>query len=100
MSKLTTLADASKMTKDHRDENSGMPQAHTFEADHILSVLKQPGCTGLRIYHGKDANNSASLLAVGTDANNNDILPATNALIVSNPFPCPPQCAPNSPDRK
>jgi len=91
MSKLKTLDEARGMTTEHRTQNPSATQAHTFNAEHVLSVLQQPGCTGMRIYYGMEGAVVKPII-VGVNAADEDML-HSSAMIVSDPRPCPPDCA-------
>jgi hypothetical protein len=105
MSKLKPLPEASGLTRTFRSKKASvihgkpdiLPDGFLFDKSQIQSLLDQGDCTGLRIYCSMDASNNISLLAVGTDVSNTDILTAINPLIVGEPYPCPPMCGGNSP---
>jgi hypothetical protein len=63
-----------------------------FGKDHIENLLAQPGCTGIRIYYGKEGitnNDPPKLILVGFDIDGNDM----SNLIVDLGFPCPTHCS-------
>ena len=74
-------------------------RAHFFGFRIISRILALPGCKGIRIYYGLDDQGKKQLLLVGTDSDGADLLPATDALMDTEPniigdvsFPCPPYC--------
>ena len=56
-----------------------IPEAEAFNKPAILSILKDPRCVGIRIYHGVKAGgkrNELRLILVGVDSQGNDLLNA------------------------
>lgn len=85
-----TLAAAAALTRRHREGGAkGATNASAFHADQVRALLAQPGCVGLRIYHGKNADGSDGTVIVGVDANDKDM---TSGTLLENGFPCPPLC--------
>ena len=90
-----TLADAIEMTKAHRaaagkdQMKGGMWPREAFEA-----LLAQPGCMGLRIYHGKGKDGAQNMVMVGVDASGAYM---TSGAIMEFVMPCPPWCDTASP---
>ncbi|HET7042940.1 MAG TPA: hypothetical protein VFI13_13055 [Gemmatimonadales bacterium] len=90
-----TLAEAIEMTTAHRAAagsdaaKGGMWPREVFEA-----LLAQPGCAGLRMYHGRLKDGTANMVMVAVDANGSDL---TSATIMEQFFPCPPWCDTASP---
>ena len=82
-----TMAEASALTKGHRDSSPGAEKAHMFPRDVFETLLKNPKVKGIRLYHGK-AQGKGELIAVGVDADGNDLLDD----IFDRGFPCPPYC--------
>lgn len=103
---MTTKYRAEKETilaASHRDQNI-LPIAESFERSAFDTVLAQPGCTGLRVYYGMDDELKVHAIIVGTNAQGEDILPATDATanrdgdededpIIEEGNRCPPFCA-------
>ncbi len=88
-----TLADAAAHTRRYREAKVSAVTAGAFHADQVLALLGQPGCAALRIYHGRAADGTPSLVLVGVDAGGADL---TAGLVLENAWPCPPFCsAPN-----
>ena len=44
-----------------------------FHKDQVLSMLGQPGCVGLRIHYGRNADGSPALVLTGIDATDSDL---------------------------
>lgn len=90
-----TLAEGIEMTKAHRDAvgkdgaRGGMWPREAFEA-----LLAQPGCMGLRMYHGRAKDGSQNMVMVAVDANGSDM---TSTTIMEQWMPCPPWCDTASP---
>ena len=91
-----------------------------FHLKPVMELLTQPGCVGLRYYHGRDASGGYRIILVGVDAEFRDILgkravlrPGTgrksaravtalaagggDSLILEDHYICPVFCPPESP---
>ena len=53
-----------------------------------MGLLKQKGCTALRIYHGLSERGHRSLVLVGVDKNGADMKQQCLEIC----YPCPPYC--------
>lgn len=60
----------------------------------VEELLRQPGCEGIRIYHGRDESGAAVVVLVGVDAGGADM---TAGAILEQGLPCPPWCSAGSP---
>jgi hypothetical protein len=60
-----------------------------FGRDALMSLLTQPGCTGMRIYYGKTDAANPVLVLVGVDVEGRDM---TAYSIKEVGCPCPPFC--------
>jgi hypothetical protein len=100
---LITLAEATAMTKNYRNmrenilDNSFrnkniLPLCETFDRDAFDAILAQNGCTGVRLYVGMDDNDLVKMIAVGVNAQDQDILATTDPVIMEVGSRCPPQC--------
>jgi hypothetical protein len=69
------LEEAADLTRRFRDNNQGAILGGFFGRDAIESILAQTGCVGIRYYNAEKDNNDHTLVLVGCDANQNDILP-------------------------
>lgn len=70
------------------------PAAEAFGRDAIFALLGQPGCVGLRIYHGIAGNGQRVLVLVGVDVEGKDMY---LGLLDEKGIPCPPICDESSP---
>jgi hypothetical protein len=84
-----SLADAAALTKRYRDAKISDVKAGAFHKDQVLELLNQPGCVGLRIYDGRDASGSPSVVLAGVDKADNDL---TGGVLLEQWLPCPPYC--------
>jgi hypothetical protein len=99
--------DKDKIVKDEYKNKDLLPDSETFDRSVIDFLLAQPGCASLRIHFGMEEDEKVSLVIVGVDANDNDILTpvALNQSIsttetvetltdpiVENGTKCPPVC--------
>lgn len=90
-----SLPEAAELTQRFRQSNPvSAIKAHLFTKEIVMEILNQPGCEGLRIYHGIDANNEAVVVLTGADIDKNDMYNGTLAeraercpLICSSPNP-------------
>lgn len=110
-----SLFDAVALTQRYRKSAPASEHGGFFWSDGIREILEQPGCVGLRYYHGLDAGGGYQIVFVGVDGNGADIVksPATrvatsgakisakiaagDAVLLDMHWPCPPFCDPNSP---
>ncbi len=86
------LPDAAEYTRRWRQANPPAPgriNSGAFLKQPVLDVLNQAGCVGIRIYLGRGADAAANMVAVGVDANGNDL---TQGTILEFVYPCPPYC--------
>ena len=113
---------AIELTQRYRKASPASEHGGFFFADGLRELLDQPGCAGLRYYHGLDENYGYQIVLVGVDGDGNDIVkPArrpgpkggkggkgdkvtralafstSGAVILDMHFPCPPFCSPGSP---
>jgi len=90
-----TLAQAIQFTARHRQMATAAAtiNAGAFLRDQVLELLNQAGCAGIRIYLGRDNNGATNYVAVGVDANGDDM---TQGTILEVMWPCPPMCPPSS----
>jgi len=90
-----TLAEASAWTANYRATIApGETIAHYFGKDAIAAILAQSGCVGIRIYYALDTEAAKQIIAVGVDANGNDLY---NGLLAERTTKCPLQCSPPNP---
>lgn len=90
-----TLAQAVALTKAHRAQAAGGGiKAELWPREVFEAMLAQPGCAGIRIYHGVGVDGNPHLVLVGVDANGGDM---TGGTIMEAGLPCPPWCDTASP---
>lgn len=89
-----TLADASNLTKTHRDNNPLEVKGFYYSKSAIEEILNQPECVGIRIYFGEEASGDKKLVIVGVEANEDDI---ETGHIAEYGLPCPSNCGSNNP---
>ena len=79
-----------------------LPNSETFNRNAFDVLLALDACAALRIYYGMDANSKVHAIIVPVNSSNQDILPFSNALSISNPGiveegqRCPDLCPPSS----
>ena len=85
-----SLADAAALTKGHRAAAAANEaKAHYFSRDAFDAMLAQPGCAGIRIYHGRGTDGAKQMVLVGVDGQGADM---TSGAIMEQGLPCPPWC--------
>jgi len=83
-----SLQEAAALTKRHRDARADAEKAGAFHKDQVIEMLSQPGCEGLRIYHGISGEGKPAFVLVGIDGDGKDLL----GVILEIQMPCPPFC--------
>lgn len=87
-----------------------LPICETFDRAAFDDLLKQKGCTGIRVYYGMNDMDDVHLIMVGVDAEGRDMLPDADQLavatedstdaadvIIENGARCPTACPEPSP---
>jgi hypothetical protein len=86
-----TLREGSEMTKRYRDAIQPGEVIGVFMGkEKIKAILDQSECVGIRFYFAKDEKNENTLVVVGADSNENDLI---NGLIADKLMKCPPLCS-------
>ena len=89
-----TLQHAAGLTGTYRSSPAGRAQGAItgglFKREIIDAILAQPGCDGLRYYHGVDAVGAPVIVLVGVTNGNEDLW---QGIIGEEAYPCPPVCA-------
>jgi hypothetical protein len=119
-SHFITLAKAVEMTTVYRTEKDNilspefkgkqiLPTCETFNREAFDFLLAETGCAGLRLYYSMDESLKIHIIAVGVNAQNEDLLPNSNVSslkssvssednkIVEDSQRCPDDCPPPSP---
>jgi len=73
----------------HRNAPAGGERCGYFAREAFDEILAQPGCAGIRFYHGRDTNGTPTLVFVGVTEQKVDML---DGPIIENHTPCPPNC--------
>lgn len=86
-----TLEEGAVMTANYRNTiQPGEVIGLFFGKEKIEKILEQPGCVGIRYYFAINDLGEKTLVLVGTDADQNDIV---DGLIGDNSLPCPSLCS-------
>lgn len=83
-----TLQEGAEYTARYRAANPGAKKGVFFGRTHIDKILAQGDCKGLRFYFANNEDGSPTLVMVGVDSNENDLL----SVIVERAITCPPSC--------
>ena len=84
------LDDAAALTRRYRESVAkGTELAGMFPREVYERLLAQPGCAGIRLYHGRKADGKPAMVLVGVDEDGNDMV---NGELDEEHFPCPPYC--------
>lgn len=85
-----TLREGSEMTKRYRNTIQPGEVIGVFMGkEKIQAILDQSECKGIRFYFARNERNENTLVLVGADANQNDIV---DGLIADKAYPCPQTC--------
>ncbi len=100
--KLINYEAGAKQAKRHYDENPDDVVAHFVGKNRIEQILAQPGCIGIRSFHGLNELGIRTLILVGVDKDGKSILNVEEtgpqgtltkeAVIVNSNYMCPPKC--------
>lgn len=86
-----TLREGSEMTKRYRNTIQPGEVIGVFMGkEKIQAILDQSECKGIRFYFAKNERNENTLVLVGADANQNDLV---NGLIGDHLITCPFFCS-------
>jgi len=64
--------------------------AQYFGEDIIQSILDQSGCVGIRFYYAIDGGGKNTLIMVGVDTDENDMI---SGIVADFSMPCPTACS-------
>ncbi|MBK7832832.1 MAG: hypothetical protein IPJ56_10920 [Gemmatimonadetes bacterium] len=111
-SQRISLEQAIELTQRYRKAAPASEHAGFFWADGLQAILSQPGCVGIRYYHGLGPDGTYQPVIVGVDESGNDITKvgkarkgartaalasAGEAVLLDQHYPCPPYCPTDSP---
>lgn len=86
-----TLREGSEMTKRYRNAIQPGEVVGVFMGkEKIKAILDQSECVGIRFYFAKNESDNNTLVFVGADASQNDLV---EGLIAEFAYPCPPYCS-------
>lgn len=90
-----TREQARQMCRNFRSAGrvGGPFRAGAFQRAALDAILAQPGCMGIRFYLAQNDAEQTTLVAVGTDADGQDL---DQGVMVNDLFPCPPFCGDGS----
>lgn len=92
MQHLIPLQEAIDMTFRYQANiPAGMVNSEMFNKESVSALLNQPGCVSLRIYYGKQTDDTIHAILVGVDENGADMVQTSN-LILEEGVRCPPIC--------
>lgn len=108
-SNLISLEDAIAMTSEYRKEKDSilaegvspdvLPICETFNKTDFQTVLDQTGCVGVRVYFGMKTGKEISVVVVGVNADDEDMISTVNPAYADKildmgnrcPIVCPPK---------
>ena len=91
-----TITEAADLTRRHRKDNPQTEHGGFFHREAFETLLRQPECAGIRVYHGKAEDGSSHLVLVAVDKGGADLVGGDTMDLM---FPCPPYCDLTSPLR-
>ncbi len=92
MKHVISLQEAIDMTSLYRSNiPEGMVNSETFTKESVSALLSQPGCVSLRIYYGRQKDDTIHAILVGVDEKGADMI-QTSDLILEEGDRCPPHC--------
>jgi hypothetical protein len=74
--------------QDGKTARAGDPVCELFSRNVLDKILAQPGCAGLRIYHGRNDKGQHTVVLVGAAADGSNL----TDVIAEQGVPCPPVC--------
>lgn len=90
---IITQEEAKELISAFKTKFPGEVTSSFIGANNVKNILDQENCIGVRIYNGyDDVNEKISLVLVGVDLNENDML--EKEIIYDKINTCPPACPP------
>lgn len=94
---MITVSEGADLTKAYRDANLNTTNAVFLGVHKLQELLDQNGAVGIRFYFGIDATRELTLVAVGCNSKEEDILIPDAELVLDCGVKCPNNCDPSSP---
>lgn len=88
-----SLEQGAELTARYRTADPDSIKGVFFGRTHIEAILAQSDCKGLRLYYAKNPDGTSTLVMVGADSAQNDMLD----LIIDFSHPCPVKCSAENP---
>jgi hypothetical protein len=85
---VITLEQGAELTGRYRLDHPDSIKGVFYGRSHIEALLAQNDCEGIRMYFAKEADGSQTIVLVGADANQDDLL----GLVIENGTKCPVVC--------
>jgi len=87
-----SLEQGVELVERYQERHPGAIQAALFDRVIFDDILAQPESAGLRMYNAEKTNGETTLVVVGVDARNHDLL--QEKFLGDHGWPCPPACSP------
>lgn len=84
------ISEAAGLTSNYRTANPNGTHAQYMGKDIINSILSQTGCVGIRSYYGINSSGKTTLVLVGVDENENDLV---SGIVADRGHLCPAKCS-------
>jgi hypothetical protein len=81
--------EAGELTRRYRKAKINTVEGGFMGREKLQAILDQTGCMGIRVYFGMDEDKTMSMVFVGADADENDLLKN----ITQHVLKCPPRCS-------
>lgn len=94
---MITVSQGADLTKGYRDASLSTTNAIFFGVEKLQELLDQNGAVGIRFYFGLDESKELTLVAVGANEKEEDILIPNAELVLDCGIKCPNNCDPSSP---
>lgn len=88
-----TLQEGGDYTARYRTANPSAIKGVFVGRNHIQKILDQTDCKGLRLYFAANEDGSPTMVMVGADSSENDLLNT----IIDQAVPCPTRCSVTNP---
>lgn len=85
-----TLQEAAQLTSNYRTNNPNAILGLYYSKDALQEILSQQDCVGIRTYYAETSIGEKTLVIVGVNASQNDLV---NGKIADFGIPCPTECS-------